>query len=279
VPLVKQAPRPPASPLPPVKGTPAPAPLLDALKQASVGAKSGLDQLGAATAKTPLALVNPSGAARALAYVNVDANPLASACVQATGSDTALANLNLDALGTDLSTPLIQTLPGVVNACPAASGPGGGVGGVPAPGTGSDTAASAAAAAGSLVGACARITTSVAPVESTIVVLDQNLIERLTAAGLPLDQLIVKCPSDASKPGGGGTGGGAGGASGGATGQNGSSTEVSGSSQGASAFPAMASLPFTGAQVSAFLALAALLIGAGSWLVARARHGALAVRA
>jgi len=272
LPILNQAPAPPASPLPPVSGAPAPAPLVDGLQQASVGVKGALDQVGQATAGTPLSVLNPSGAAARLAAVTVGADPLATACVQATGTGTAVANVDLTALGTDLGTPAQQTLPGVVNACPAGTGAGSGTGnGTGTPGTGTDTVATAGATAGSLVGACARLTTSVAPVESTVVVLDQDLITSLTSAGLPLDQLVVPCPTDGN---GGGTGGGSGGASGSA------GTGTGGSSSAASDVPSLGgSLPFTGTQVSLFLMLASALLASGATLVARARRaGAAALR-
>ncbi|MGN6637256.1 MAG: hypothetical protein ACTHJ6_17585, partial [Oryzihumus sp.] len=88
LPIVKQAPQPPASPLPPVSAAPAPAPLVDGLKQASVGVKGALDQVGQATAGTPLSVLNTSGATARLAAVTVGAAPLATACLQATGTGT-----------------------------------------------------------------------------------------------------------------------------------------------------------------------------------------------
>jgi len=290
LPILNQAPAPPASPLPPVSGAPAPAPLVDGLQQASVGVKGALDQVGQATAGTPLSVLNTSGAAARVAAVTVDADPLATACVQATGTGTAVANVDLTALGTDLGTPAQQTLPGVVNACPAGTGAGSGTGnGTGTPGTGTDTVATAGATAGSLVGACARLTTSVVPVESTVVVLDQDLITSLTNAGLPLDQLVVPCPTDGNGGGtGGGNGGGSGGGTGGTGGDNGGSggasgsagTGTGGSSSAASDVPSLGgSLPFTGAQVSLFLMLASALLASGAMLVARARRaGSAAVR-
>ncbi|GAA1260461.1 hypothetical protein GCM10009657_39750 [Oryzihumus leptocrescens] len=279
LPVLKQAPQPPASPLPPVSAAPAPAPLVDGLTQASTGVKGALDQVGQATAGTPLSLLNTSGAAARLAAVTVDADPLATACVQATGTGTGLANVDLTALGADVGTPVQQTLPGVVNACPAGTGAGTGNG---TPGTGTDTLATAGATAGSLVGACARLTTSVVPVESTVVVLDQDLVTSLTKAGLPLDQLVVPCPTDGN--GGGGSGGGTGGTggdSGGSGGASGSAgTGTGGPSSAASDVPSLGgSLPFTGAQVSLFLVLASALLASGATLVARARRaGTAAVR-
>lgn len=276
LPILTQAPTPPASPLPRVSGAPAPAPLVHGLRQVSVGVKGALDQVGQATAGTPLSVLDTGGAAARLATVTVDATPLATACVQATGTGTALANLDLTALGTDLGTPVQQTLPGVVSACPAGTGQGAGSG---TPGT--DTVATAGATAGSLVGACARLTTSLVPVESTVVVLDQDLVTSLTKAGLPLEQLIVPCPTDSK---GGGAGGGSGAGTGGAGGGNGGSgggfgsSGAGGSSSAASDVPSLGgSLPFTGAQVSLFLVLASALLASGATLVARARRAGATV--
>ena len=286
VPILKQAPTPPSAPLPAVSTPKAPAELTGALIQVSTGVKSALDQVGAATAGTPLAFLNASGATARTAAVTADLSPLATTCVQATGTGTALANVDLSVLGQDAGTPLTSAFPGFLDACPAGTGAGNGTGNgtVPAPGTGSDTIVSTGAGAGSLVGACARVTTSVAPVESTVVVLDQDLIASLTKAGLPLDQLIVPCPADATSPTGGGSGGSTGGSTGG--GDNGGSGSAGGSTGGngaggsssaASDLPSLGgSLPFTGAQVSLFLVLASALLAGGAALVAKARRGGLA---
>lgn len=49
-----------------------------------------------------------------------------------------------------------------------------------------------------LLGACVRVTREVAPLQTTLVVLDRDLIRELTAAGLPLQQLVVPCPGDST---------------------------------------------------------------------------------
>jgi len=49
-----------------------------------------------------------------------------------------------------------------------------------------------------LVGACVRVTREVAPLETTLVVLDHDLVRQLTAAGLPPQQLVAPCPAGSS---------------------------------------------------------------------------------
>jgi len=238
--------------------------VLSALIQASTGIKGALDQVGAGLAPTPLAPLAPNGNPAGLANIVVQASPIATVCVQATGTGTALVNTDLTVFGTDISTPLIQTFPGFLAPCPAGS--------VPAPGTGSTTPGSTILGVdtnlGSLLGACVRVTTSVVPVQATILLLDQNLISQLTDAGLPLEQLVVPCPggTTTTPPGDGGDGGDNGGDNGGGTGGSGGS------------FPASGSLPFTGAEIGLLLALAAALMAAGTLMVRKARSNQWAVR-
>lgn len=268
VPIVGSIPVP-ASPLPPFAGTPAPAPLLAGLIQVSTGVKGALDQIGVALAPTPLAPLAPNGNPAGLANIVVQASPIATVCVQATGTGTALLNTDATVLGGDIGTPLVQTFPGFLAPCPAGT--------VPAPGTGATTPGSPVAGVdtnlGDLVGACVRVTTSIVPVQSTILVLNQDLIAKLTAAGVPLQQLIVPCPSGTTTPPGGGDGGGSGG--GGGTG--GSGNGGTGSDAG-SGFPASSSLPFTGAEIGALMALAAALMAAGTLMVRKARSNQWAAR-
>jgi hypothetical protein len=47
---------------------------------------------------------------------------------------------------------------------------------------------------GAAVGACARITSGGVPFQTTIVVLDVDLVASLLASGVPLDDLLVPCP-------------------------------------------------------------------------------------
>ena len=67
-----------------------------------------------------------------------------------------------------------------------------------APAGDDDTVVAADASVGDLLGACVRLTRSGVPARTTIVVLDQNLIDQLTAVGLPLDRLLVPCPAGAT---------------------------------------------------------------------------------
>ena len=244
------------APPPPFAATPAPAPLTAGLIQLSTGVKGALNQIGAGLAPIPLAPLAPSGAAGALANIVAQAAPLATVCVQVTGSGTALLNTDLKLLGVDLSSPLIQTFPGFLAPCP--------VGSVPAPGTGSTTSGSTIVGVnsnlGSLVGACVRVTTSVVPLQVTLLVLNQDVISKLTAAGLPLRQLIVPCPTGTPTPGTGGPGGGG-----------------SGTGGPASGIPTTGSLAFTGAEIGLLLALAAAVIGAGTIMVRKARANQWAV--
>ncbi|GAB3450716.1 hypothetical protein GCM10027517_38720 [Phycicoccus ginsengisoli] len=90
--------------------------------------------------------------------------------------------MDAKALGTDLSSPLVQRFPQVFAPCPAGAVPAG------------DHVVAVDAAVRGLVGACVRVTRQVAPLQTTLVVLDRDLIRELTAAGLPLHQLVVPCP-------------------------------------------------------------------------------------
>jgi hypothetical protein len=64
-----------------------------------------------------------------------------------------------------------------------------------APAADDDTVVAADASVRDLLGACVRLTRSGVPARTTVVVLDQNLIDQLTAVGLPLDRLLVPCPA------------------------------------------------------------------------------------
>jgi hypothetical protein len=119
-----------------------------------------------------------------------------------------------------------------------------------------------------LVGACVRITRQGTPAQTTIVVLDQNLVQRLTAAGVPLSQLLVPCP--AAGAGTGGTGGATGGGAGGSGG-----ADRAGATSGAAGGQASSALPdrlaFTGSELLPMLLTAVALLGLGAILVRRAR--------
>ncbi len=111
------------------------------------------------------------------------------------------------------------------------------------------TAVSVDAAVPGLVGACVRITRKGVPAQTTVVVLDHDLIAQLQAAGVPLQQLVVPCPAPAGDPGGA-----AGGASGAGSVSAASTSGLSSLAQG---------LAFTGAAVIPLGLAGALLLGLG----------------
>jgi hypothetical protein len=125
-----------------------------------------------------------------------------------------------------------------------------------APAGDDDTVVAADASVGDLLGACVRLTRSGVPARTTIVVLDQNLIDQLTAVGLPLDRLLVPCPAGA-------TNGATVGSSGGTT-----------SAAATAAVPAQAGtlgpLAFTGANPAATLLLAGGLLALGGAFLRKA---------
>jgi hypothetical protein len=117
--------------------------------------------------------------------------------------------------------------------------------------------ASADATVAGLVGACVRITRQVVPLETTLVVLDHDLIAQLEAAGVPLQQLVVPCPASS------GTG---------ATGSAGSASSGGGTVTGdsTSALSTMAGrLAFTGATVIPAVVVAVLMLCLGVACVRR----------
>jgi hypothetical protein len=67
-----------------------------------------------------------------------------------------------------------------------------------APAAQDDTVVAADVTVRDLLGACVRLTRAGVPVRTTIEVLDRNLIDQLTAVGLPLDRLLVPCPAAAT---------------------------------------------------------------------------------
>jgi hypothetical protein len=93
----------------------------------------------------------------------------------------------LSALGHDLSSPVVQQFPQVFAPCPKST--------VPA---NPDDVVAVDAVVPDLLGACVRVTRQVAPLKTTLVVLDHDLIAELTKAGVPLDKLVVPCPRGAS---------------------------------------------------------------------------------
>ncbi len=91
------------------------------------------------------------------------------------------------------AAPAVPALPGQAPGGTRSGSAKSGGGASPA---GDDTVVSADAAVRDLLGACVRLTSSGVPVRTTVVVLDRNLMDQLSAVGLPLDQLLVPCPKD-----------------------------------------------------------------------------------
>ena len=156
------------------------------------GLKEVLGKAEQGTKDTPLAPVVPAPAPGGVLKLSLNAAPLATACAQVTGSGTAVANLDVTVGGHDVSTPLIEALPGLLAPCPSGSTP---------KTNGADAAVS------ELVGACVRVTAE-PPLRASLLVLDHELVAELTKAGLPLDRLVVPCPAtdgtgDGTGPGGG----------------------------------------------------------------------------
>lgn len=114
--------------------------------------------------------------------LGVNASPVATACVQAKGTGTAVANMTVTVGGRNVTAPLVQALPGVLAPCPTAGSPS--TGGLEASVPG-------------LVGACVRATAQ-PPVNASVLLLDKELIGTLTAAGVPLQSLVVPCPAGVS---------------------------------------------------------------------------------
>lgn len=153
--------------------------------------------LGAVTGGGLPANVGGSGPG-SLVGVGVNASPVATACVQAKGSGTALANVTVIVGGHNVTAPLVQALPGVLAPCPTS--------GIPSTG-------GLSASALGLVGACVRATAQ-PPLQASVLVLDTELIATLTAAGVPLKQVVVPCPAGVGGSAGGGPGSGHGGTGG-----------------------------------------------------------------
>lgn len=184
--------------------------------------------------------------------------PVATVCVIPTSAASPAFEVDLQAAGVDLSSPVIEQFPQVFAACPEG-----------AVSVDEETAAAVDAVVEGLLGACIRVTREAAPLQTTLIVLDRNVIDALTKAGLPLQELVVPCP-------GAGDGGSAGGRDAGDAGSAGDNAGAAPRSQAASATPGLASrLAFTGANPGPLLALATGLLGAGAllsrvrWLLVR----------
>lgn len=123
-----------------------------------------------------------SGSPQPAASVAAD-TPAASLCVFASSGSAPAFEVSAKALGNDLSSPLVERFPQAFAPCPAGAVPAG------------DHVAAVDAGVQGLLGACVRVTRQVVPVQTTLVVLDHDVIRELTAAGLPLQQLVVPCPA------------------------------------------------------------------------------------
>lgn len=170
--------------------------------------------------------------------------PVASLCLIPTGTSSPAFDLGLSAVGQDLSSPLVQHFPQAFAPCPAtaASAPG--------------QVAAVDVSLNGLVGACVRVTRQVVPIQTTLVVLNHNLIQELTAAGVPLQQLVVPCPAGA---------GGAGASAGQASGTTVANSALAGDDLGNPA--GQGRLAFTGIDLIPSLALAGALLWAGTLLL------------
>ncbi|MFC8500925.1 hypothetical protein ACFUC1_01100 [Pedococcus sp. NPDC057267] len=122
-----------------------------------------------------------SGSTQPAASAAAD-TPAASLCIFASSGSAPAFEVTAKALGADLSSPLVERFPQAFAPCPAGAVPAG------------DHVAAVDATVRGLLGACVRVTRQVVPVQTTLVVLDQDVIRELTASGLPLQQLVVPCP-------------------------------------------------------------------------------------
>ena len=193
---------------------------------------------------TPPHSGKPAGDASA-AEARVSSEPL-SACVIPTGSASPALEFDLSVLGNDAGGPLAHGIPQGFTPCPAGARPAG------------DPVLAADADVEHLIGACVRVTREVAPLQTTLVVLDRDVIEALTSAGLRLEQLVVPCPA------------------GSATGTTGTGSGLSTGNretapQAASAVPGLPHrLAFTGSDLRSTLAVALGLLALGSVLTRQA---------
>jgi hypothetical protein len=169
-----------------------------------------------------------------------------TACIIPTGSASPAVEFDLSVLGNDAGSPLAESIPQVFTPCPE--------GAVPA----DDTVVGADVDVPGLLGACVRVTREVAPLQTTLIVLDHDVIAALTDAGLPLEQLLVPCPAGAQVPGTATPPGAGGNAP---------------SDRPASAVPSLPGrLAFTGADTVPLASLAAVLLSLGALLTRQARR-------
>jgi hypothetical protein len=170
-----------------------------------------------------------------------------TACVIPTGSGSPAVEFDLSVLGNDAGRPLAEAIPQAFTPCPE--------GAVPA----EDSVVGADVDVEGLLGACVRVTREVAPLQTTLVVLDQDVIAALTDAGLPLEQLVVPCPSGSTEV-----------VTPAAPGSSGSSDPTD---RPASAVPSLPGrLAFTGADTVPLASLAVVLLSLGVLLIRRARR-------
>lgn len=166
-----------ATGLPALPGMPA-APS-SSLGAVGAGVKSALSTARTKAAGTPVAPLVPGSGPGGVVDLAVNASPLATACLQVTGSGTAVANTTVTVGGKNVSAPLVQALPGLLAPCPRGSVPS-------TPGLD--------ASVPGLVGACVRATPQ-PPLHASLLVLDRELVSGLTRAGVPLQQAVVPCPA------------------------------------------------------------------------------------
>lgn len=239
---------PPSSSRGEASGGPAPRSHAPARAQTSTQAK--------APAQAPAPAPAPA-AAEASSPGSVRASSSAgSVCLIPTGGASPAFEVGLH-IGQDLLSPLVAQFPQAFAPCPKDA--------VRADG---DTLAAADATVRGLLGACVRVTRQVVPLQTTLVVLDHDLVRELTAAGVPLDQLVVPCPATTAVGGPGGTDE-SGGTGGSATTTAGD--RVAGAVSDGTASALITRLAFTGSEPGPVLFAAVALLCAGVLLVRKAR--------
>ena len=253
------APSLPALPLPTGTSTTASGSSTPAAAETGAGSSGNTASSGGGTTTTRSGTAsNQSRSASASTQPGASAaadTPAASLCVFASSGSTPAFEVSAKALGADLSSPLVERFPQAFAPCPAGAVPAG------------DHVAAVDATVNGLLGACVRVTRQVVPVQTTLVVLDHDVIRELTAAGLPLQQLVVPCPAGAASHAPGAHSGGSHGSS--------SLTQA----DQVSALSALGRLAFTGSDVLPTLAtglgllvLGALLVRASRLVPVRGRH-------
>lgn len=124
-----------------------------------------------------------------------------------------------------------------------------------------DDLAAVDAAVADFLGVCARVPRTVVPVQADIVVLDRNVIAELVDAGVPLEPLVVPCPTAAAAIPGTPSDPAA---------SAGAGPRPDGSSDPASAVPTV--LAFTGTEIAPTLLLAGGLLALGTAFLRRAHQ-------